>query len=67
MDALLAGAVASGLEPPSESWLRNVATSAVSGHVYVLSQEAVDDIDLHVPDLEATQETVQHRDGDTAD
>jgi hypothetical protein len=67
MDALLAGAVASGLEPPSETWLRNVATSAVGGHVYVLSQEAVDDIDLEVPDLRTTQETAQKRGGDIPD
>ena len=55
MDAITAGALASGLQPPPEKWLRDVATSAVAGDVYVLSEEAVRDADVDVPALEKSQ------------
>jgi hypothetical protein len=46
MDDLLSAAVTSGLEPPSEIWSRNVATSALDGHAYLVSRAVADDAGL---------------------
>jgi hypothetical protein len=66
--ALQVQAVAAGLQSPPQKWLDDVATQAAGGHVYVVSQAAIADTDVEVPELDLVQNTATKRDGgDQAD